>query len=100
MSTEIEIGDLVELRSGGPLMTVIGYQPAGILGSNKWICTWWNSDRHCGDTVILPGEALVVRKRASESPDRPMRLGGSYPTPISQAVAEGGPHGPPERSVE
>jgi len=67
----IKPGDIVELKSGGPKMTV---------GKFKWFgkfvqCYWWQSDKStymAGDTVIKEYENEYYRER--EFPTAALKL--------------------------
>lgn len=44
MEQKFKTGDLVQLKSGGPCMTVRGYEPAD---SNEVVCEWFDGNvRH------------------------------------------------------
>lgn len=57
---ERKIGDVVRLNSGGPAMTVLGYDPSD--GETK--CAWFNAElQACGD--YFPSVCL-----SAHSPDQ------------------------------
>ncbi len=58
-------GDLVRLRSGGPLMTVIGIE------GDQVNCVWTDLDGHIG-SERFPSEAV----------ERGIRILGGFPRPI------------------
>ena len=48
MDEALKVGDLVELKSGGPRMTVEGigdYSPMGVEGRNKAQCVWFSGSK-------------------------------------------------------
>jgi uncharacterized protein YodC (DUF2158 family) len=50
---EVKVGDVVHLRSGGPNMTVNGYQ---LVGSATMInCAWFNENKELKDGLFAPG---------------------------------------------
>lgn len=51
MMTDWKIGDLVELKSGGPCMTIKHVDPDG-----RAHCHWFNGNQHDSDT--FPPETL------------------------------------------
>lgn len=56
---KLEIGTTVELKSGGPLMTVIGYDMAGHAQ-----CVWFPADMIEPKRSSFPTESLVRVKGA------------------------------------
>jgi len=49
---ELKIGDVVMLKSGGPLMTVENIGDYG--GKQKALCSWFHNNKHESDVFILP----------------------------------------------
>lgn len=60
MSEQIERGDLVHLKSGGPVMTVI--KPVG----GNWYCSWFDGSENKG--ASFPPEALVKAQAGGAPP--------------------------------
>lgn len=55
MAKSIEVGDVVQLKSGGPMMTVIAKQ-------ESFICTWFDYNQvNVGDS-FLPDALQLVSK--------------------------------------
>ncbi|GAB3639639.1 DUF2158 domain-containing protein [Spirosoma arcticum] len=60
------VGALVELRSGSPSMTIVGYGTKSVAGDNEAItedknqivCQWWNEKDADFSTVTFPISAL------------------------------------------
>jgi uncharacterized protein YodC (DUF2158 family) len=49
---QFKTGDTVELKSGGPAMTIIGVMQGG----GYWVCKWWDGSKFQEDS--FPTEAL------------------------------------------
>lgn len=57
---DYEIGDVVELKSGGPWMTVVGSNSSG-----ETVCEWFNTSNDGNRTVqrhVFPPDALNRKK--------------------------------------
>ena len=59
--SEIKIGDVVRLRSGGPAMTVT--RRITQAGQDLCICTWFLERSNKNETGTFPGEALIKSAR-------------------------------------
>lgn len=57
---EFKVGDLVQLKSGGPIMTVAGAQEGG-----RVRCSWWSDKDQKFDEGYFPPATL---KTASSGP--------------------------------
>jgi uncharacterized protein YodC (DUF2158 family) len=60
MATEFEVGDIVQLKSGGPKMTVTSLSTTG---SNTVYTAWFAGSKR--ETGGFPGEALILIKDES-----------------------------------
>lgn len=49
-------GDLVQLKSGGPVMTVMEKVPV----SDNWLCAWFTSKHNLRTGCFLPGMLVTV----------------------------------------
>jgi len=69
---QFNIGDVVQLKSGGPKMTV-----THIRGANSLDCTWFEGVKlHEG---TFPPDALRIPEKLGEPPTiRPFNPGGDY----------------------
>ena len=61
MDTNVNIGEIVQLKSGGPVMSVIGYGN-GTFG-NLIICNWFANDLLQQD--IFPEQCLNIVNKAT-----------------------------------
>jgi uncharacterized protein YodC (DUF2158 family) len=48
----VKPGDVVQLKSGGPLMTVLAVEKAGV------VCTWFDKNNH--KTATFPESTLEI----------------------------------------
>ncbi len=56
MAEQFNIGDTVELKSGGPLMTITG-QEKGNKGNQQVMCTWFDREQNM-KTGVFPVQAI------------------------------------------
>lgn len=76
MNEELKLGDVVELRSGGPLMTIRGREKSE--KSDDWQCVWECSSGERGEDIFpvaaFPAAAL---RNATNNPEpfQPLQVG-------------------------
>lgn len=58
---KIKSGDIVELRSGGPLMTVSGFT------SNQAICVWFDNNNEFKTAQVFPSALKIVNGKEDEA---------------------------------
>jgi uncharacterized protein YodC (DUF2158 family) len=51
----VKVGDVVRLKSGGPLMTVRSVEPGGAL-----FCICYDAERQRFDEILLPRDAVTL----------------------------------------
>jgi len=67
MSNAFKIGDVVQLKSGGPEMTV------SKIDAEEVLCTWWSSQESDHKERSFDPALLVVVAKTSSSAPRPVR---------------------------
>ena len=78
MSSPFKVGDIVELKSGGPPMTVIEVN-TNLLGHSELKCQWFFSKMETGN--FIPDILIPSQPRKFEE------LKGSYSSPAPQATS-------------
>jgi uncharacterized protein YodC (DUF2158 family) len=64
-----KVGDVVKLKSGGPLMTITGTS-VGPDRPTLFSCSWFDKDNH-EQTGSFPADALVAPSPRQPAPVRP-----------------------------
>ena len=67
----VNVGDVVELRSGGPKMTVTckgraAARPGAVESETEIICQWFDDDRYAADIRCEEAAVNVVQAVGSE----------------------------------
>ena len=64
MSDELKIGDVVNLKSGGPPVTVISTEREKATDTLWCRVAWWSNGDNCFHDDRFPSDALVNRTEA------------------------------------
>lgn len=60
MSQQYNPGDVVQLRSGGPKMTVVGYDLYGMAATEKtYLCRWFDEKKNLTEKTFSEAELMV-----------------------------------------
>ncbi len=81
MGSPLKVGDIVELKSGGPPMTVTGVD-TNLVGYTEIKCQWFFGKMETG--IFSPDVLIPSQPRKFEE------LKGSYSAPVSAASGAGG----------